>query len=64
MIIQPQSISVLLLPLRKSASMTGQRFVIVLLAGLLVAQSLHAQAALPAKADLTPDFERYGLITQ
>jgi len=44
--------------------MTGQRFVIVLLAGLLVAQSLHAQAALPAKADLTPDFERYGLITQ
>ncbi|MGO9114212.1 MAG: C1 family peptidase [Thermoguttaceae bacterium] len=36
----------------------------LLLAGLLGAPTAHAQSPLPAKVDLTPEFERFGLVPQ
>ena len=44
--------------------MPNSRLVIALLAGLFGALPPHAPASMPAKVNLTPEFERFGLIPQ
>ncbi|MGA2259412.1 MAG: C1 family peptidase [Thermoguttaceae bacterium] len=44
--------------------MPNPRILIVLLAGLFGAVPIDAQASMPGKVDLTPEFERFGLFPQ
>src|SRR5208337_4574681 len=51
-------------PSQDRAPMSNLRSVTVLLAGLFGAAPIHGQTPTPGSVDLTPEFERFGLVVQ